>query len=188
MATSTLYYGGTGTDPFVRIQVTEDGGVFQIKVTQVKANDADASLDPDGKFYYGDVRDSSLILPALKPSKSTISKLYSDYNASLAKNGVHTKSVIGPNDLSTPLVVPTTRCLEVAIRPTTSVSKSVRSGPKRTTSARFHSRSPVVISPWRIFSPHRTDSGHVSWFGREQGRRRYGQERASRALVQDHRS
>ncbi|HEY8383833.1 MAG TPA: VCBS domain-containing protein, partial [Microvirga sp.] len=57
MATQTLYYGGTGTDPLIRITISDaSGGAFTVKVEQVQATDGDASRDPDGKFYLGDLR------------------------------------------------------------------------------------------------------------------------------------
>src|SRR5262245_64504354 len=53
----TLYYGGSGTDPLVRIDIVQVGASFNVTVTQVQATDtADASRDPDGKFYLGDLR------------------------------------------------------------------------------------------------------------------------------------
>src|SRR5262245_14619995 len=53
---STLYYGGSGTDPLVRIDIVQVDASFNVTVTQVQATDADASHDPDGKFYLGDLR------------------------------------------------------------------------------------------------------------------------------------
>ena len=55
---ATFYYGGSDTDPLIRVEVyeTANAGTFNVSVTQVQATDADAFLDQDGKYYLGDLR------------------------------------------------------------------------------------------------------------------------------------
>ena len=80
---ATFYTGGSGTDPLIRIEVYETSvaGTFNVKVTQVQATDADAFLDPDGKFYLGDLR--AFYLDFANPESFSISnfKGYAGYDA-----------------------------------------------------------------------------------------------------------
>src|SRR5690349_10756920 len=81
---ATFYYGGAGTDPLIRIQVTETApgsGNFNVVVTQVQATDADAFVDPNGKYYLGDLR--AFYLDFANPESFSITnfKGYAGYDA-----------------------------------------------------------------------------------------------------------
>src|SRR4051812_4371683 len=112
--TSTLYYGGSGLDPLIRIEITAVAGGFAYKITQVQATDISgttgvnggASLDPDGKFFLGDLRGFFIDFLGAE-SGLTLSnyKIYNNYDASGAGTAVSlvsgTNSVIGADNVIT---------------------------------------------------------------------------------------
>ena len=80
---ATFYYGGSGTDPLIRIEVYETSvaGTFTVAVTQVQATDADAFLDPGAKYYLGDLRAFYLDFANTESFKIQDYKSYSSYDA-----------------------------------------------------------------------------------------------------------
>src|SRR3954454_10775164 len=88
--TSTLYYGGSGLDPLIRIEITAVSGGFAYKIMQVQATDTTgttdvnggASLDPDKKFFLGDLRGFFIDFLGAE-SGLTLSnyKVYNNYDA-----------------------------------------------------------------------------------------------------------
>ena len=80
---ATFYYGGTGTDPLIRIEVyeTPSAGTFNLIVTQVQSTDADAFLDSDSKYYLGDLRAFYLDFASAETFTITNFKSYAGYDA-----------------------------------------------------------------------------------------------------------
>src|SRR4051812_11418371 len=94
--TSTLYYGGSGTDPLIRIEMTAVAGGFSYKNTQVQATDADASKNLDNTFFLGDLRGFFIdFLGAESGLKLSNYKVYNNYDA--AGTGTAIPLVSGTN-------------------------------------------------------------------------------------------
>jgi hypothetical protein len=97
--TQIMYYGGTGTNPLVRIEITETStGVFSVKVTQVQATDSDASKDPDGNFYLGDMRGFFIDFKGQETASVSNLKYFENYDAAGTGTSVKKPTVATGND------------------------------------------------------------------------------------------
>src|SRR5687767_4887267 len=87
---ATVYYGGSGTDPLIKIEITATKGGYSVKVTQVQATDGtEAALDPDQKFYIGDLRGFFIdFLSAESGVQVSSLKTYTNFDASGAGSSV----------------------------------------------------------------------------------------------------
>ena len=80
---ATVYYGGSGTDPLVRVEIVQINGAYSVTVTQVQATDTDAARDPDQNFYLGDLRGFYIDFQGAESGLQVANyKTYRNYDAS----------------------------------------------------------------------------------------------------------